>query len=96
MTKPDAIAAIDIGSDTVHLLIGSVADSEDGPLVNCIQQEGQLLLLGDRAAVKGRPHPRRDRQWVRSGWPLHSPTIGSAAGDICPRRHRSLTSVARA
>ena len=54
MTKPDAIAAIDIGSDTVHLLIGSVADSEDGPLVNCIQQEGQLLLLGGRVAVKGR------------------------------------------
>ena len=62
MTKPDAIAAIDIGSDTVHLLIGSVADSEDGPLVNCIQQEGQLLLLGGRVAVKGRIGERATAQ----------------------------------
>ena len=54
MTKSDRIAAIDIGSDTIHLLIGSVASSDDGPVVTRIEQEGELLLLGGRVAVSGR------------------------------------------
>jgi exopolyphosphatase/guanosine-5'-triphosphate,3'-diphosphate pyrophosphatase len=54
MSKSDRIAAIDIGSDTIHLLIGSVASSDDGPVVTRIEQEGELLLLGGRVAVSGR------------------------------------------
>jgi exopolyphosphatase/guanosine-5'-triphosphate,3'-diphosphate pyrophosphatase len=54
MTKSERIAAIDIGSDTIHLLIGSVAGSGDGPLVKRIEQEGELLLLGGRVALSGR------------------------------------------
>jgi exopolyphosphatase/guanosine-5'-triphosphate,3'-diphosphate pyrophosphatase len=54
MTKSDRIAAIDIGSDTIHLLIGSIASSDDGPVVTRIEQEGELLLLGGRVAVSGR------------------------------------------
>jgi exopolyphosphatase/guanosine-5'-triphosphate,3'-diphosphate pyrophosphatase len=54
MTKYERIAAIDIGSDTIHLLIGSVATSEDGPIVERIEQEGDLLLLGSRVATSGR------------------------------------------
>lgn len=29
--KPERLAAIDIGSDTVHLLIGEVAEEPNGP-----------------------------------------------------------------
>jgi len=54
MSKSERIAAIDIGSDTIHLLIGSVAGSDDGPVVTRVEQEGELLLLGGRVAVKGR------------------------------------------
>jgi exopolyphosphatase/guanosine-5'-triphosphate,3'-diphosphate pyrophosphatase len=54
MSKSDRIAAIDIGSDTIHLLIGSVAMSDDGPVVDHIEQVGELLLLGGRVAVSGR------------------------------------------
>jgi exopolyphosphatase / guanosine-5'-triphosphate,3'-diphosphate pyrophosphatase len=54
MSRSERIAAIDIGSDTIHLLVGSVADSEDWPVVNRLRQDGQLLLLGGRLAVKGR------------------------------------------
>jgi exopolyphosphatase/guanosine-5'-triphosphate,3'-diphosphate pyrophosphatase len=54
MSRSERIAAIDIGSDTIHLLVGSVAESEDGPVVDRFQQDGQLLLLGGRLAVKGR------------------------------------------
>ncbi|HEX7490103.1 MAG TPA: hypothetical protein VF337_00175 [Candidatus Limnocylindrales bacterium] len=54
MSKSDRIAAIDIGSDTIHLLIGSVAGSDDGPVVTRIEQEGELLLLGGQVAVNGR------------------------------------------
>ena len=54
MSKSDRIAAIDIGSDTIHLLIGSVASTEAGPVVTRLQQEGELLLLGGRVAIKGR------------------------------------------
>jgi exopolyphosphatase / guanosine-5'-triphosphate,3'-diphosphate pyrophosphatase len=54
MSKADRIAAIDIGSDTIHLLIGSVAGSDDGPVVTVAEQDGELLLLGGRVALKGR------------------------------------------
>ena len=58
MSKADRIAAIDIGSDTIHLLIGSVSSSDDGPVVTRIEQDGELLLLGGRVAVNGRIGPR--------------------------------------
>jgi exopolyphosphatase/guanosine-5'-triphosphate,3'-diphosphate pyrophosphatase len=54
MSKSDRIAAIDIGSDTIHLLIGSVAMSDDGPVVDHVEQVGELLLLGAQVAVNGR------------------------------------------
>ena len=58
MSKADRIAAIDIGSETIHLLIGSVSSSDDGPVVTRIEQDGELLLLGGRVAVNGRIGPR--------------------------------------
>ena len=54
MSKSERIAAIDIGSDTVHLLIGSVSSSVGGPVVRPIEQKGELLLLGGRVAATGR------------------------------------------
>ncbi len=54
MSTPERIAAIDIGSDTIHLLIGSIAGTDDGPTVKRIRQDGDLLLLGGRVATKGR------------------------------------------
>jgi exopolyphosphatase/guanosine-5'-triphosphate,3'-diphosphate pyrophosphatase len=50
----ERIAAIDIGSDTVHLLIGSVSGPAGAPYVKPIQQQGELLRLGGRVALKGR------------------------------------------
>jgi exopolyphosphatase/guanosine-5'-triphosphate,3'-diphosphate pyrophosphatase len=47
------IAAIDIGSDTVHLLIADVSASSDGPLVSDIEQRGELIELGRRVATTG-------------------------------------------
>jgi len=47
------IAAIDIGSDTVHLLIADVTASSDGPLVSDIEQLGELIELGRRVATMG-------------------------------------------
>jgi len=50
----DRIAALDIGSDTVHLLIGSVEGSGEERYVKHISQAGELLLLGGRVATTGR------------------------------------------
>ena len=50
MTPTERIAAIDIGSDTIHLLVGFVSASEDGPVVTSVQQGNQLLLLGGRVS----------------------------------------------
>jgi exopolyphosphatase/guanosine-5'-triphosphate,3'-diphosphate pyrophosphatase len=48
------IAAIDIGSDTVHILIADVSGSPDGPLVSDIEQRGDLIELGRQVATEGR------------------------------------------
>jgi exopolyphosphatase/guanosine-5'-triphosphate,3'-diphosphate pyrophosphatase len=47
------IAAIDIGSDTVHVLIADVSGSPDGPLVSRVGQRGELVELGRRIATTG-------------------------------------------
>jgi exopolyphosphatase / guanosine-5'-triphosphate,3'-diphosphate pyrophosphatase len=47
------IAALDIGSDTVHLLIADVSGSPDGPVVDDVEQRGELIELGRQVATKG-------------------------------------------
>jgi len=47
------IAAIDIGSDTVHILIADVSGSADGPVVSRVEQQGELLELGRQIATTG-------------------------------------------
>ncbi len=47
------IAAIDIGSDTVHLLIADVSGSSEGPLVSDVEQRGELIELGRLVATTG-------------------------------------------
>ena len=65
MSEYVRIAAIDIGSDTVHLLIADVTASSDGPLVSDIEQLGELIELGggsqrwDRSASVQRRDSRR-------------------------------------
>jgi exopolyphosphatase / guanosine-5'-triphosphate,3'-diphosphate pyrophosphatase len=54
MSEPTRIAAIDIGSDTVHLVIASVAASPDGPIVTRIEQRGSLIELGRKVATANR------------------------------------------
>ena len=60
-TASECIAAIDIGSDTVHLLIGAVVGSGPERRVEPVRQEGELLLLGGRVALKGRIGERATR-----------------------------------
>ncbi len=47
------IAAIDIGSDTVHLLLGWIRHGDDGATVERIEQHGELVELGRRVAQSG-------------------------------------------
>ncbi|HYL40525.1 MAG TPA: hypothetical protein VET90_04385 [Candidatus Binatus sp.] len=49
----DAIAAIDIGSDTIHLLVGEPSSGPEGR-VRAVEQRGELIELGRRVARKGR------------------------------------------
>ncbi|HEY1168970.1 MAG TPA: hypothetical protein VGE81_08375 [Candidatus Limnocylindrales bacterium] len=53
MSERVRIAAIDIGSDTVHVLIADVSGSPDGPLVSRVGQRGELVELGRRIATTG-------------------------------------------
>lgn len=53
MSEYIRIAAIDIGSDTVQILIADVSASSDGPLVSDIEQRGELIELGRQVATKG-------------------------------------------
>jgi exopolyphosphatase / guanosine-5'-triphosphate,3'-diphosphate pyrophosphatase len=53
VTEPARVAAIDIGSDTVHLLIADVTASPDGPVVRRIEQRGELIELGRLVATTG-------------------------------------------
>ena len=53
MSEYVRIAAIDIGSDTVHLLIADVSASSDGPLVSDIEQRGELIELGRQVSTRG-------------------------------------------
>ena len=48
MNEPTRIAAIDIGSDTVHLLVGSVDGTGDDSVVIRVEQRGEPAQLGDR------------------------------------------------
>lgn len=54
MTNSERISAIDIGSDTIHLLIGSTETVDSEPVVTRISERSQLLLLGGRVAASGR------------------------------------------
>jgi exopolyphosphatase / guanosine-5'-triphosphate,3'-diphosphate pyrophosphatase len=56
------IAAVDIGSDTVHLLIADVSASPDGPLVSRVEQRGELIELGRLVATTGQVGKRAARQ----------------------------------
>jgi len=56
------IAAVDIGSDTVHLLIADVSASSDGPLVSRVEQRGELIELGRLVATTGQVGKRAARQ----------------------------------
>lgn len=49
-----AVAAIDIGSDTIHLLVGVPTAALGGGTVQRIEQRGSLIELGRRVARKGR------------------------------------------
>lgn len=53
MSERVRIAAVDIGSDTVHVLIADVSGSPDGPLVSRVGQRGELVELGRRIATTG-------------------------------------------
>ncbi len=53
MSERVRIAAIDIGSDTVHILIADVSGSADGPVVSRVEQQGELLELGRQIATTG-------------------------------------------
>jgi len=54
LRQPIRIAAIDIGSDTVHLLIAEASSSPDGTLVRRVEQRGDLIELGRQVALSGR------------------------------------------
>ena len=54
MNERVRIAAIDIGSDTVHILIADVSGSANGPVVSRVEQQGELLELGRQIATTGR------------------------------------------
>ncbi len=53
MSEKVRIAAVDVGSDTVHLLIADVTASPDGPLVSRVEQRGELIELGRLVATTG-------------------------------------------
>ena len=53
MSERVQIAAIDIGSDTIHLLIADVTASPDGPVVRRVEQRGELIELGRLVATTG-------------------------------------------
>ena len=48
------VAAIDIGSDTVHLLVAAGWPAAGGPVVSDIEQRGGLIELGRRVATSGK------------------------------------------
>ena len=48
------IAAIDIGTDTVHLLIADATRHAGGIRLTRLEQEGELLLLGGAVARDGK------------------------------------------
>ena len=57
MNAEHRVAALDIGSDTVHVLIARVSPGPDelvGPEITVLEQHGALLELGRRVAAKGR------------------------------------------
>lgn len=54
MNEAKRIAAIDIGGDTVHMLIGSIDGTGDDQVVKGIEQRSELIELGRRVALKGR------------------------------------------
>ena len=53
MSDPVRIAAIDIGRDTVHILIADASASARGPLVSRVEQQGELIELGRLIATTG-------------------------------------------
>ncbi len=57
-----AIAAIDIGSDTIHLLVGVPSGSPGAGVVQHLEHRGELTELGRRVARKGRIGERPARQ----------------------------------
>lgn len=58
--QTEAIAAIDIGSDTIHLLVGLPSAAEVG-VVERLVQRGELIELGRQVARKARVGRRRGR-----------------------------------
>ncbi len=62
MSKPVRIAAIDIGSDTVHILIADVSTSPDGPLVSRVKQRGELIELGRQVGTTGQIGKRASKR----------------------------------
>lgn len=59
-------AAIDVGSDTVHLLLGEVRQGRDGRLaIRAVDQRSKLLELGRDLGVTGRIGPADASQLIR-------------------------------
>jgi exopolyphosphatase/guanosine-5'-triphosphate,3'-diphosphate pyrophosphatase len=62
LSERERIAAVDIGSDTVHVLIADVSGSPDGPLVHRVKQRGELIELGRQVATTGQVGQRSARR----------------------------------